>query len=571
MIINKLSQYLQKLEDTASRIEITKILSDLYKNSSADEIDKVVYLSLGILAPSFRGIVFNIAEQMMIRSLAKAYESEIDKVKKLYKEKGDLGAVAFDLAQNSKSAGNLTVNKLYEELVNIAKDSGEESQERKVTQMASLLNKLDPLSAKYVTRIPLGNLRLGFSDLTILDALSWMETGGKSQKAKLQRAYEVMPDIGVLAQKVKEAGIEKATKNPKPVLGIPVAPMLAQRLNTPEEMIKKMTTVAVEPKFDGLRVGIHFKKGKLVKAFTRNLHDISLMFPELEKMGKHLNASEVILDSEAVGLDEKTLSVLDFQSTMTRRRKHDIADFVSKIPIKFCVFDILYKDGTSLMGEPYTKRREILNKTIKKNPLLNVVEYSLTDNPSVIDKYYDLQINEGLEGIIIKKSDSDYVPGRTGWRWVKMKQKVTSAGKLTDTVDAVVMGYTVGKGKRVTFGLGQFLVGVKDGDSIKTITKVGTGLSDEQFKNLKTRLEKIMTPTQPKEYEVNKVLLPDYWVKPELVVEIAADDITKSPNHTAGLALRFPRLVKIRDDKSVSNATTLSELKKIYENQKNIH
>lgn len=566
MKIESFSKYLEKLEKTASRNEITQILADLFRQVSEKEIDKVIYLSLGTLAPSYRGIIFNIADQMMIRAIALSYDTTVEKVKSLYKQKGDLGEVSYELS--GKTVTNLTVSEVYEILVNLAQESGEGSQERRVEKLAQLLKSIDSLSAKFVTRIPLGKLRLGFSDLTMIDALSWFEKGDKSAKGDLTGAYQVLPDIGYLAKRVKEFGIEKATYNPKPVLGIPVAPMLAQRLNSPEEMIKKMKEVSVEPKFDGLRVQIHWK-GKVMGVFTRNLHDISDMFPELNNLGEHIkDVKEVIFDAEAIGIDDKTKALLDFQTTMNRRRKHDIAEIAARIPIKFYVFDCLYKDGESLMNTSYVKRKEYLKKIVKTGDLLRVVEGVKTTDPSVIDNLYKEKLGDGLEGIIVKRMDSNYVPGRTGWRWVKMKQVESASGKLTDTVDGVVMGYSVGKGKRAGFGLGQFLVGVKDGEKIKSTTKVGTGLTDEQFRQLKEKLEKLTVAQMPKEYEVSKILTPDYWVTPELVVEIAADDITKSPNHTAKFALRFPRLVNFREDKLAKDATTIKELEEMYKLQK---
>jgi DNA ligase-1 len=189
----------------------------------------------------------------------------------------------------------------------------------------------------------------------------------------------------------------------------------------------------------------------------------------------------------------------------------------------------------------------------------------------VITREHREKVAHGLEGIIVKKVDSKYVPGRTGWRWVKMKEAEKAHGKLADTVDCVVMGYSSGKGKRAGFGVGQFLAGVIDesaGWRIKTITKVGTGLTDKQFKELKKRLSKIETNEKPKKYQVHNDLKPDFWVKPDLVVEIAADEITKSPKHTAGLALRFPRLVRFRNDKSVRGATTLKEIKSLLKLQR---
>jgi len=577
MKFRELSLYLQQLEKTASRIEITKILAEFFRKADAAEIDKATYLLLGKLAPNYKGIVFNIKDRMMIRILAKAYGKDQRVVLSKYKQKGDLGGVAQDLA--SGRGGNISVTEVYEKLLKVAEEHGEDSQERKVLGLAQILSLLDPLSSRYVTRIPLGRLRLGFSDKTILDALSWMEKGDKSAKNALERAYEVLPDVGLLAKEVKLKGIERATKDASPMLGMP---MLAQRLKSPSEMIEKMGEVAVEPKFDGLRISIHFKsKGfakdvteglksnnDKVKAFTRNMNETSWMFPELKLAESFIKADEVILDSEAVGVDETRKILANFQQTMTRRRKHEIEKISAQIPIKFYVFDILYKDGKSLIDLKYLERRKMLEKTVKDGRLFEVVAYQITDKPEEIKFQNSQKRKMGFEGIIIKRLSSEYVPGRTGWRWVKMKEAEESVGKMADTVDCVVMGYTRGKGKRVSFGLGQFLVGVRDNEEIKTVTKVGTGLTDEQFRELKKRLSGLEVKEKPKNYEVNKLLEPDFWVVPEVVVEIAADEVTKSPTHSSGYALRFPRLVRFRDDKDPTGATTVKELKKLLDMQK---
>ena len=581
MKFQKLSKYLEKLEKTPSRLEITRILAEVYKQAEVEETDKITYLLLGSLAPNYKVIVFNLAERMMLEVLAKAYGIEKDKVREVYKKEGDLGNTASVLAQSTKNKAHtkvLSVIGVYERLLDMAKDEGEGSQERKINEMAKILSELDPLSARYVARIPIGRLRLGFSDKTILDSLSWMEVGDKSKKALLEKAYQVVPDVGLLAKKVKEVGIEKASKNIKPVVGIPVLPMLPQRIKSPDEMIQKMGKVFVEPKFDGLRVLIHFRRDKNrdreegwingVKAFTRNLNNVVEMFSELKDVGKHVKADELILDTEAIGMDPEIKKMVNFQTTMQRRRKFDIEAKALSIPLRFQVFDIIFKDGESLMDKPYYERREILKRTIADDKLLIVDDAIVTEDPEIINREYREKIKAGLEGVIVKKYDTAYIPGRTGWRWVKMKQEESATGKLADTVDCIVMGYTAGRGKRVSFGLGQFLVGVRDNDQIKTVTKVGTGLTDEQFRELKKRLSGLEVKEKPKNYEVHKLLEPDFWVNPEVVVEIAADEITKSPTHSAGLALRFPRLVKFRDDKDPDRATTVAEVKKLYEMQK---
>ncbi len=571
MQFKEFAEYLDKLEKTASRLEITSILSELFNKTPAEEIDKVVYLSLGVLAPNYEGIILSLAEKMGIRALALAYGKIVEEVLKLYKKAGDLGNVAQILGEGLKVKGkrqevkdeSLSVSDVYNELVSIAKDNGEGSQEKKITKLADILTRVDPLSARYIARIPVGRLRLGFSEKTVIDALS---DGTDTSKTDIEDAYNVRPDIGYIAKLTKENKLHEVT----PKIGIPVVPMLAARLNSPAEMIKKMGEVSVEPKFDGLRIFIHFDRKKdVLKIFTRNMNALDpAIFPELTDVGKYIKADSVILDTEAVGLDSKRQMFVDFQKTVSRRRKHEIEKNSTDIPLQFQVFDMLLINGRSLMREPYLKRREEIEKVVVNGNILRVDDHEVTTDPEVIRVLHEKYLKMNLEGVVIKRASAPYVSGRTGWNWVKMKEVEGTRGKLSDTLDCVIMGFTTGKGKRVDFGVGQFLAGIVDGDTFKTITKVGTGLTDEQFRELNKRLKKIAVKTKPKEYEVNKDLEPDFWVTPEVVVELAADEITVSPKHTAGYALRFPRLVKFRDDKKANQATTIKEVKEIAKLQK---
>jgi DNA ligase-1 len=295
------------------------------------------------------------------------------------------------------------------------------------------------------------------------------------------------------------------------------------------------------------------------------------MYPELTHIGKQIEAKEVVLDSEAIGYDVKTDRLIPFQETMTRKRKHDVEHVSNAIPLRFFVFDILYKDGKDLMGEPLSKRRKILEDTIKKGDILVVSPNIITSDVDELRKYHDEQLKIGLEGAVVKKWESPYEPGRKGFHWVKFKEEDGKTGKLTDTIDAVVMGYYKGEGKRAGFGIGAFLVGVKKGEKFVSLTKIGTGVSDELWKELRSSFMVHRSSKIPKEYEkVDKTLEPDVWVDPKIVVEIAADDITVSPIHGAHYALRFPRLVRVRKDKSLQQATTTSEIHKMYDNQKSV-
>jgi DNA ligase-1 len=571
MRFSELSTYLEKLEKTSSRLEITSILTDLFKKTSSGEIDKVVYLSLGILAPNYEGVLLNLAEKMVLRAIAITYDEKPESVTKLYKVKGDVGNVAESLSQYkvhkqslpSDGSTKSTVTDVYKKLLEIAKDNGEGSQERKIEKMASLLSNVDSLSARFIARIPVGKLRLGFSEKTVIDALAGHDV--KIQE-EIESAYNIRPDIGYIAKLVKENKLKSA----KPEIGVPVVPVLCQRLNSVTEMIKKMGEVSVEPKFDGLRIFIHFRrKDNFIRIFTRNMNAIPLeTFPELLNVGKFIKASEIILDSEAVGLDEKRQMFLDFQKTIQRRRKHEITKNAEEIPLQFQVFDVLLVDGRNMINEPYTKRREELKKIVVSGSLLRVDENTITKDPEVIKQMHQKYLKMGLEGVVVKKADGLYSSGRTGWNWVKMKEEEGQKGRLPDTIDAVVMGYFSGKGKRTQFGLGKILVGIKDGDKFRTLTKVGTGLTEEMLVVIRKRLDLLKSKEIPKGYEAQKDLVPDVWAVPSLVVELSADSISVSTKHSLGLSLRFPRFLKIREDKNADQATTLGELKEIFKLQK---
>lgn len=287
------------------------------------------------------------------------------------------------------------------------------------------------------------------------------------------------------------------------------------------------------------------------------------VFPELKDLSKFIKADEVILDTEAVGVDPKREMFLDFQKTISRRRKHDVEKSSGEIPLQFQVFDILLSNGKSFLAEPYIDRRKEIEKVVVNGSLLRVDEFTITKDPNLIKKLHEKYLKMGLEGVVVKKADGKYVSGRTGWNWVKMKEEEGAKGRLSDTIDCIVMGYFTGKGKRTQFGLGKILVGIKDGDKIRTLTKVGTGLTEAMLVEIKNRLNKLKSNEKPKEYEAQKDLIPDVWVTPSLIVEVTADSISKSTKHSLGLSLRFPRFLKIREDKGIRDATTLLELKEI--------
>jgi DNA ligase-1 len=567
---------LDKLEQTPSRLKMTEILAGLFQDVSVSEIGPVSYILTGRVAPLYEPVEFGMADKFVVKAISQAYGVDPETVRKYFGKTGDLGIAAQQLYSRGLFFDEQikpTILEVFSGLIQITKEKGEGSQDRKIELLSALFGKVTPLSARYIARIPLDKLRLGFSELTILDALSWMVTGDKSHRIQLEDAYNRRPDIAEIARQIKTKGLA-GLKQIKVSPGVPVLAALCQRLPTADEMIEKMGIVAVEPKYDGVRVQIHYDKSKVkiekskIMNFSRNLENTTAMFPELDDAISQIKAESVILDSEAVGINPKTKQIIPFQETVTRKRKHGIEAAREAVPLRFYVFDILFHNGRDLLSEPLSRRREILKHCLGKGKVLKVSPQIVTDNAEKLRSYHDQQLRNGLEGAVVKKWDSPYEPGRRGFSWVKFKGEEGKTGKLKDTVDCVVMGYYAGEGKRSSFGIGAFLVGVKSGEGYVTVTKIGTGVTDDQWTNLKSVFEKLRSREKPRVYSaVNKTLTPDFWIDPEVVVEIAGDDLTRSPTHTAGYAIRFPRLVRVRNDKRPSEATTVKEIEEMYQSQ----
>ncbi len=552
MYFLELSKYFQRLESTASRNEMVVILAELFKEASADEIGKITYLLQGRVAPLFEPIEFGMAEKYVIKALALAYNIPLEKITDEFKKTGDLGKVAEKDA--IASLQHDTVTEVFEKLEEITRASGDGSVEKKVEILANLLKESDPLSAKYIARTPVDKLRLGFSDMTILEALSWMICGSKKLKDELEKKYNVRPDLGFIA---KQAKIHDSRFIIQPVVGTPILVMRAERLTTVAEIMDKGEgTMAVEPKLDGLRTQLHF--GKEVRLFSRGLENVTTMYPDLVAAAKKELTDEIILDGEAIGFDPKTGKYLPFQETVQRKRKYDVDLFSKNVPLRLVVFDILFLNGKNLINEPYLERRKLVEKYCR-GPIIVAAEMKVVDKPDELEKFFQDEVKKGLEGIMAKKLDGVYQAGARGFNWIKLKGSYDA--KLADSVDAVVMGIDYGQGKRNKFGVGAFLIGVYDQktDSFKTVSKVGTGLTDAEWKQLAVSSKRLATKEKPANYDVNKIMNCDVWLTPKIVGEFRADELTKSPMHTAGYALRFPRLLKWREKKP-EDTTTLKEI-----------
>jgi DNA ligase 1 len=577
---SRLAHTFEELEQTSSRLTLIELLTQLFRSiERPEEIEQVCYLVQGRVAPFFVALEMGMAEKSLTRSLALAYHTTPEHVEALYATLGDLGLVAGQVSSEAGSVPTmLSVDEVFLGLRAIAQTAGKGAVEQKSARLADLLTRVDSVSAKYVVRILLGNLRLGIGDATVLDALAKARWNDAKKRKLLEGAYHKTSDLGLIARTIYEHPDEEEAERAVAALDIqvgkPVHSQLAERLKSAEAIIARMGTVVAQYKYDGLRAQIH-KDGQQVTIFSRNLEDQSHMFPELiAGTLAQVRAERAILDAEALAYNATSEEFLPFQETTRRRRKHGIEAMAEQLPLKAFVFDILYKDGVSLLDTPLVERLKILEDTIHPadNVLMLTASHIIQDANS-LTLLFDEAISLGLEGLVVKKLDSRYEAGARNFNWVKLKRH--SAGALNDTIDCVLLGYLFGRGKRAALGAGSLLVGVYDPerDLFVTVTKIGTGLSDEQWRSIRERTKGLEVDHRPA--RVSSLIEPSVWVEPQLVIEVLADEITRSPTHTAGkvgaepgYALRFPRLVSFRErDKKPEDATTVQELIELYQSQ----
>ena len=585
-----LASTFEKIEAITSRTQMTLYLVDLFKRTPPDIIDKVVYLLQGKLWPEWTDLPeLGVAEKTLIKAIALATNSRESDVENLYKKLGDLGKAAEQLKSKATGKGGmgllafiptekvekLTVLKVYNTLARIALATGEGSRDIKLKLLAGLLSDAAPKEAKYIVRFAEGRLRLGIGDATIMDALAIVYGGGAHARPIIERAYNLRADLGNVAKIVAEKGIE-ALKGIKPEVGIPVRPMLAERLSSPIEILKKAGGKAlVEYKYDGERAQIH-KKGRKVWIFSRRLENITRQYPDVvDYTLKHLKANEAIIEGEIVAYDPDTGDLRPFQELMHRKRKHDIHIAMKEYPVKVFLFDLLYADGIDYTEKPIVERRKKLEEIIEPSEVFKIAEYIITDDPEELEKFFLKAIEDGVEGVVVKAlhGNAIYQAGARGWLWIKYKRDYKS--EMIDTVDLVIVGAFHGRGRRGgTYGALLMAAYNPDKDVFETVCKVGSGFTDEDLAKLPEMLEPYVI--DHKHPRVVAKMEPGVWVTPALVAEIIGAEITLSPIHTCamdkikpgvGISIRFPRFIRWRPDKGPEDATTSHELVEMYKKQ----
>ena len=577
-----ISEMFEMMEKTTKRIELTNILVELLKKTPKKIIPNVVYLLQGIIRPNFEGVELGIAEKLAIRAISKSAGLPIKKIEDDYREGGDLGLTASNIlkikTQTTFTAEKITVERVYETLFKIAKLEGKGSQDLKMKYISSLLNDATPLEAKFVLKILLGTLRLGIAENTVMDALAIAFTGKKENRVQIENAYNVSSDLGKVSLIVATDGIDEIKKF-KISLFSPIRPMLADRVQSEKDVIKKMPEQFVaEYKLDGERVQIHMQSDKIV-LFSRRLENITQYYPDIvERIGKTLNVNEGVFEAEIVPINENTGEFLPFQELMHRRRKHKLDEAVLQYPITVNLFDVLYYDKKDCLNLEYAERRKILEQIVHEDNFSKLVPMLFVKNENEVEDFLENSINAGCEGLMLKAPSAPYRAGMRGSNWLKLKREYRN--ELGDSLDLIVIGAYFGRGRRT--GLyGTLLLATynPENDNLPSICKVGTGFTDESLDQLYQILSNKVT--LKKNPRIVSEMEADIWFEPELVLEIVASEITLSPIHKTGLdlirkssgfALRFPKFTgKIRYEKAVEDASTGEEIFALYKRQSKIN
>lgn len=562
MDFQQLVEIYEQLEQTSSGNKLREILADFFKTVHSEDLARVTYLTLGKISAEYGSAVLGLAEKSILRAIAVAGGAENSKVQKLMQETGDVGLVAEQVLKKKPTTlvplGKLTVHELFDKLHQIVEISGTGSQDKKTNILVSLLQKSPAKGAKYITRIVLGTLRMGVAEMTVLDALAIAYTGEKSNKDYLEKAYNICPDVGIIAETLAKKGIKGLEKIDIHV-GRPIKMMLAQRVSELEEVSKKIPgRLAVEGKYDGERIQAHKDSKGKITLFSRRLDNNTEQFPDLVKyLEKQISAKTFVIEAEVLAINEQG-EHQPFQVLMQRRRKYDVEEYVKKIPVQAKVFDVLYADGRSLLHEPFETRMAQLKKMVKKSKHVTLTEQLITDDLGKVEEFFQQMLKEGYEGIMLKSLSGEYQAGTRGWNWIKWKKEYVKA--MSDTLDLVVVGAFHGKGRRSgTYGALLCAAYNEKEDQFETVCKLGTGLTDEMLEELPKKMRLFIVKNKPARVIVKKEMEPDVWFTPEIVVEVLGAELTKSPFHTLGLALRFPRFVRFREKKA-EQATTRKEI-----------
>lgn len=568
MKFKQLVEVYSKLERTTKRLEKIDILSEFLKKVPKQDKD-LMYLLLGDIYPEYDERRIGISDKLVIKALGKSLGIDKDKIIQKWKEIGDLGKVAEELtrkkAQATLSNRSLDVQKVLDNLRKLPGLEGTGTISKKIGLISELMTSATPLEALYLSRLLIGDLRIGVKESTIRESIVkafFSNEDKKKASEELQKAIDRSNDMA----KVFEISLNGRLKDLEKIhleVGKPIKAMLAQKVSNINEAFKQVgKPCAIEYKYDGFRLIIHKNKNE-IKLFTRRLENVTKQFPEvIDYIKKYVKGETFILDSEAVGYNKKTKQYRPFQEISQRiRRKYHIDRLQKELPVEINVFDILYYNGKSIMEEPFRKRSKLVRQIIKKTPYKIIPSKQIiTSDKDEAEKFYKKALKENQEGVMFKNLEAIYKPGSRVGTMLKIKPEERD-------LDLVITGAEYGTGKRKGW-MSSFILscrGMRKGEYLE-IGKMGTGILEKEtekskgvtFEELTKKLSPLITKEKGKIVEI----------KPKIIVSVTYQEIQRSPNYKSGFALRFPRLTALRPDKPLSEVADLKEIQRDFEAQK---
>ncbi|XP_051943328.1 DNA ligase 1 isoform X2 [Hippocampus zosterae] len=612
-----LARTFEKIEEDSGRLRNIETLANLFRSVlllSPDDLLCCIYLCLNQLGPAYLGVELGIGETVLMKAVAQATGRQLDKIKAEAQERGDLGLVAESSRSNQRTMfrpASLTVGGVFKKLKEIASMSGNAAMNKKIDIIKGLFVACRFSEARYIVRSLAGKLRIGLAEQSVLSALSQavclttpqkgnspavMDVGkGMTTESRrawieeknliLKQTYCEMPNYDILIPVLLKEGIDKLPDHCKLTPGVPLRPMLAHPTKGVGEVMKRFDEAefTCEYKYDGERAQIHILESGEVRIFSRNQEDNTSKYPDvISRIPKVKKDSVVscVLDSEAVAWDREKKQIQPFQVLTTRKRKDvDAAD----IKVQVCVyaFDLLYLNGESLVRQPLCRRRELLRESFAEAEGEFVfARFIDSDNTETIAEFLEQSVRDSCEGLMVKtlEKDATYEIAKRSHNWLKLKKDYLEG--VGDTVDLCVIGAYLGKGKR-TGTYGGFLLACYDeeNEEFQSVCKIGTGFKDEDLEQHHKFLKEHILPKPRPYYRVDQSAEPDVWLDAVQVWEVKCADLSLSPVYKAamglvdpekGISLRFPRFLRIRDDKKPEDATSGAQIADLYKKQQQI-
>lgn len=552
MRYSELAELYRRLEKTTLKTLKTKFVADFLKKTPDELLEIVPYLILGKVFPDWDERELGVGEKLLIKAVSMATGVPEREIENSVRDTGDLGeSVALTLKkkkQKSFFSQPLTIKRVYDTLVKVAEAAGEGSQDRKMKYLANLFMDAEAEEGKYLARTVLGTMRTGVAEGLMRDAIA---EAFRVKAELVERAYMLTSDFGYVAKVAKLEGNEGLSRV-RIQVGKPIRPMLAQNAaNVKEALIEMGGKAAFEIKYDGARVQVH-RDGDRVVVYSRRLENVTKSIPDVvSAILESIKVEKAIVEGELVAVGEEG-KPRPFQYVLRRfRRKYNIEEMVEKIPLELNLFDVLYVDGEALIDTPFAERRKKLEEIIAQSERIKLAEQLVTDNAEEAEKFYQRALELGHEGLMAKRLDSTYEPGNRGKKWLKIKPTM-------EDLDLVIIGAEWGEGRRAHL-LGSFLVAAYDPHSgeFVPVGKVGSGFTDEDLVEFTKMLKPLITGGEGKYVEI----------EPKVVIQVTYQEIQKSPKYKSGFALRFPRYVALREDKSPEEADTIERIAQLYELQ----